>query len=304
MESALDFYKDILQYLLFIPLGLWVRKRNLIDKSWITKPLIYLLMPVLVIHHVLEAESSKMTILPIMSFLLSCLMIIPAKISKSTFAKDFDLNFLKCSFSFFNVAFFGIPVALLIYGEEALTLVITIYIGSALYGDLIGYYQMSRGRHSRKTALMKVFKVPFIYAFALALTLRAFDVESPHVVESIAGVFGTIVSYAGMFIIGYNLAGLNLKRVNWKFIWSFNFVKILSGPLFIGLLILLEMSTVNILDGQDREILFLVSVFPVAANVTVFASFFGAHEENSALLVLSSLVFSLLGIPVLMMLFQ
>lgn len=47
----------------------------------------------------------------------------------------------------------------------------------------------------------------------------------------------------------------------------------------------------------------LIPLFPVAANVTVYASFLGSKEEASALLVLFSMALSLILVPLVAMWF-
>lgn len=110
MNVFLNLYKALIPYLLCIPLGYFLARKNIIPKNIISKPLLFFFMPVLVINHVLEASVGNLTILPIISFSLSVAMIIPAIIVHRTFGKGESRSLLKSGFSFFNVAFFGIPV--------------------------------------------------------------------------------------------------------------------------------------------------------------------------------------------------
>src|SRR5690606_1748243 len=129
MDVFLELYKSLFPYLLFIPLGYWVNKKQWVPKPWITKPLIYGFMPVLVINHVLAADALKLTILPIISFLLAAAMILPARLAYKNITKADEPFLLESSFSFFNVAFFGIPVVSALFGEEGVTTLICIYVG-------------------------------------------------------------------------------------------------------------------------------------------------------------------------------
>src|SRR5690554_5415104 len=172
MEVILDFYKHLFPYLLFIPVGYWVNKRKWVPKKWITNPLIYFFMPVLVINHILEADAVKLAILPIISFALAASMILPAKLAFRSLDKADDPFLIKSSFSFFNVAFFGIPVVTALFGAEGVTSLICIYVGTALYGNTIGYYQVARSKLPTGEAMTKIFKIPFLYVFLLALLLK------------------------------------------------------------------------------------------------------------------------------------
>jgi predicted permease len=225
-------------------------------------------------------------------------MVLPAKLAKSTFGKEYDLNLLKSSFSFFNVAFFGIPIVTALYGSEGVTILICIYIGSALYGDVVGYYQMARSKFSSRESLKEIFKVPFIYAFAVGLILRLTGIELPKFIEPATDTFSILVSAGGMAIIGSNLTNLKFKAIDWKFVKKAVSLRQISAIAFMAILLCAEYFIFDFLELEDREILALVALFPVAANVTVFASLFGSEETNSAILVLVTLVMSLVLVSV------
>ncbi len=303
MEIFLKLYSSLLPYLLCIPIGYWLEKKSLVQKSWLTVPLIYVLMPVLVIDHLLEADPVKLTVLPVLAFLLAMGMVLPAKYAYRTFASDFDPNLLKSSFSFFNIAFFGIPIVTALFGEEGVTVLICIYIGSALYGDIIGYFQIARSRFSFWESIKKVFKIPFIYAFSAGIVLKSVGADLPEEIEPVTDTFGTLVSVLGMMVIGTNLTKLNFKSINWEFIRKTLLLRTFAAILLMGLLIGGEFLLVDKLEEMDRQMLAMIALFPVAANITVFAAFFESEEENSALLVLITMLLSLILVPLLALTF-
>jgi malate permease and related proteins len=298
MEPVIDLLKSIFPYLLCIPIGYWIEKKSLFPKSFITGPLIYIMMPILVIYHILEADNTKLLTLPVFSFLLSLAMVLPAKLSHKTFATEYDVHLLKSSFSFFNVAFFGIPIVTALYGNDGLTILICIYIGSALYGDVVGYFLMARSKYSVNESIKKIFQVPFIYAFAIGLLIKWVDVELPQFVEPATDIIGILVSAGGMAIIGSNLTNLNFKDIDWKFVKKAVSFRQISAMAFMAVLLSAEYFIFQFLEVEEREILALIALFPVAANVTVFASLFGSEETNSAILVLVTLVLSLVLVSV------
>jgi len=304
MEQVLEFFGELIPYLLFIPIGMWVSKKNWIPKKIVTTPLIYLLMPVLVVNHVLEAEGQTILVLPAMGFLLAVLMNIPAWIAYKTFAKDENPFLVSSSFSFFNVAFFGIPTVLALYGQQGITTLITIYIGTAFYGDVIGYYHISRSQNGGKESLKKTLQVPFLYAFMLAVVLRWLQVEIPDAVDPVVDIFSYIVSAAGMMIIGMNVSDIQFKGIDWAYLGKF---MALRTTFAIGLTVAImagEFFLLDMLGDEEREFMALIPLFPIAANVTVFASFLGSKEKESGLLILTSMALSLILIPIVIQLFD
>ncbi|HSJ69424.1 MAG TPA: hypothetical protein VK921_17215 [Anditalea sp.] len=303
MEKVLEFFGQIGPYLLFIPIGVWVDKKGWVKKDWVTFPLIYFLMPVLVINHVMKADPSTILILPVMSFCLAALMNLPALIATKTFASEKNPYMVQSSFAFFNVAFFGIPTVLALYGQGGVTTLISIYVGTALYGDVIGYYQVSKSKNGTKDSLLKIIKVPFLYAFGIAVILKVMEVEVPDEVEPVTDVFSYIVSAAGMMIIGMNISDIKIKGIDWSYLWKFMTLRTLSAVLIMGLIMAIEYFWLDEIDGESREIMALIPLFPVAANVTVFASFLGSEEEESALLIILSMAISLVLIPIVIQFF-
>ncbi|MBT0812092.1 hypothetical protein KIH41_12475 [Litoribacter ruber] len=293
MEKIAEFLGGIGPYLLFLPLGFWLSKKEWVPKKYITSPLIYVLMPVLVVNHVLEAEEDTIMVLPVMSFFLALLMNVPALLANKTFASEENPYLVKSSFSFFNVAFFGIPTVMALFGEQAVTSLITIYVGTALYGDLIGYYQVSKSKNGTKESIIKTLKVPFLYAFIIAVILKVLDVEPPEEAEPVTDVFSYIVSAAGMLIIGMNVSNLKIKGIDWKYLNKFMALRTVGGIIITAAILALEYAFVDKLDEEERQLLALIPLFPIAANITVFASFLGSKEKESGLLVLYSMAVSL-----------
>ncbi|MEJ8629666.1 hypothetical protein P0F65_07045 [Sphingomonas sp. I4] len=110
--------------------------------------LVYGLIPLLVIDKVLRAEPAELAVIPPMMFVVAALMALPAHWLSKRHGDDFDPQLLSASFSFFNVAFFGMPVASALFGEAAVSTIICAFVGTALYGDTIGYYRVARTRRA------------------------------------------------------------------------------------------------------------------------------------------------------------
>jgi len=303
MDIFLELYRSLFPYLLFIPLGYWVNKKQWMSKSWITKPLIYGFMPVLVVSHVLEADAVKLAILPVLSFLLAAAMIFPARLAYKHLPKADEPFLLESSFSFFNVAFFGIPIVTALFGEEGVTTLICIYIGTALYGNTIGYFQVAKSKYSTKKAISEIFKIPFLYVFLLALILKWLEVESPKPLTPIVDVFSVVVSAGGMMMVGMNVLKVDFKKLDKKYFAKILSLRLLSAALIMGLLLIAEFAILDQLEEEDRQMLALIPFFPVAANVTVYASFIETKEEQSGLLVLLTVGISLFFVPLVAMWF-
>lgn len=293
MKILFKLYSELLPVMAFIPVGYFVSKWINIKPEYISGPLIKVLLPLLVFFNVLDAEADKLYILPVFTFLLALAMIPAANIAHRNFAKDSNPLLLRSSFSFFNIAFFGIPTVTALYGEEKVSALICIYLGSALYGDTIGYYQVAKTKHTPREALAEVLKIPFLYVLVAAVVCKIFEVETPEFMGPVLKVISFVVSSAGMLIVGFQLSDVKFKNLKLGYFSKILGFRTAAAILILGILMLIEHFTIATLDDTDYKMLFFVSLFPVAANVTVFASFLKTEEEQSSLLVFLSAILSL-----------
>ncbi|MCC5920856.1 MAG: hypothetical protein LAT68_06605 [Cyclobacteriaceae bacterium] len=292
-----EFFKGIFPYLLCVPLGYFVSKKGWLPKKWVTIPMIFVLMPVLIVNHVLKADAESLKLLPAIGFILALSMLIPAEIFNRYFGKGTEKGLIQSSFSFYNVAFFGIPTVIALFGKDSVTLLICIYIGTALYGDIIGYYQVAKSKYGLRESLMRVFKIPFIYAFILAASLRIGGIESPDLLADVSGVFGILVSVGGMLIIGMNVSSVDFTKLRYRFLSGMMSIRLVSGVIFTAILLVGEYYLFDLLSTEARQMMAIVPLFPIAANVTLFASFLKADEAATATWILVSMLISLILIP-------
>ena len=221
-------------------------------------------------------------------------MILPAIWIYRKYDQKSDLNLLKSCFSFYIVAFFGIPTVQALFGDGSVTLLICIYVGTALFGDLIGYYQVARSGLGQKEAFKEVLKAPFLYAFTIAILLKVIGIPS------FPDVSGTIVSVAGMLIIGINASSVKFNSLDYTFLGRLNLTRLIAGIFIMGAFLTIEFFFLDIIKEEEaRHMLMLLPLFPVAANVTVFASFLGTKEKESAMLILTSILLSLILVPIM-----
>ncbi len=298
MKILFKLYSELLPVLAFIPAGYFLKKRFNIKPEYISMPLIKFLLPVLVFFNMLDAEAGKLYVLPVFTLILALAMVPVANLAQKQLASDFDPLLLRASFSFFNIAFFGIPTVTALFGEEKVSTLICIYLGSALYGDTIGYFQVAKSKLETSGALKEVIKIPFLYVFVAGIVCKSLGMQSLEELGGILKVVSLTVSCAGMIIVGFQLADISLKEVKIPYYLKLIGVRTIAAMAIIGVLIFAEYTVFNSLETDDYKMLFLVSLFPVATNVTVFASFLGSEQEKPALIVVISALLSLVLVSI------
>lgn len=255
--------------------------------------LVYGLIPILVIDKVLRAEVAELLVIPPMTFAVAAMMAFPARQLSRRIGDDFDPQLLSASFSFFNVAFFGMPVATALFGEAALSTIICAFVGTALYGDTIGYYLVARTKEGKRRAASKALRIPLFYAFVLAVALKAWGVEAPESVRPAADFVSTAVSVLGMAVIGFNLASVTARDLNLPLLGRLLAARQASAVVLVAAVLGLEAAFVGVLGQREQILVGLIALFPIAANVSLFASLLGTREKEAATLVALSSVASL-----------
>lgn len=293
----LEVYKHVLPIVAFIPIGILLRKWLNVSTKYISKVLIYFLLPIVVIANILEAEVNKLFIIASISFLIALAMTIPAWLFKKYVDKDANLHYLKSTFTFFNVAFFGSPLITALFGEEALSSLFCVYLGTALYGNVIAYYDVSRTKLSVKDAMVSVLKSPYIYTFIVAFALIALSVKVPEAITPVLDVGGWIVSAAGMLVVGLSIESIKVPKKRIISISKLLGARAGAAALITALFIFLEYIIVDQLELKDRTLLALMPLLPISSNLSLFASFLKTEEERFSMTVLFSIAVSMVVAP-------
>ena len=297
MDVLIELYKNLLPVLAFIGVGYFLKKWFNINPNFISNPLVFLLLPLLVIYNISEADTSKIVIIPIISFLIALAMNLPALLARKTIAKEEDINLLKSSFTFFNVLFFGIPVVSALFGQEATSVLICVYLGTAIYGDIFGYFQVAKTKLSTKEACKELAKVPFIYVFIVAIGIKIWGVEIPDEVDPAMNILGWVVSCLGMMIVGVHLTDVDFRKIKIPYFAKLLGFRTLSAIVISMVFIGGEYLIWESLDTEDYLMLILLPFLPVASNISLFASYLETEEERFSLVVLLSIILSLVLVP-------
>ncbi len=255
--------------------------------------LVYALIPLLVIDKVLRAEPAELMVIPPMMFAVAALMALPARWLSQRIGDAFDPQLLSASFSFFNVAFFGMPVAGALFGEAAVSTIICAFVGTALYGDTIGYYLVARTKEGKAKAASKALRIPLFYAFVLAVVLKVSGFQAPESIRGPADMVSTLVSVLGMAVIGFNLAKVKSGDTGAPVLVRILAVRQVSAIVLVAAALAIEATFVGILGQREQILVGLIALFPIAANVSLFASLLGTREKEAATLVAVSSVLAL-----------
>ncbi|WP_420152303.1 AEC family transporter [Siphonobacter sp.] len=298
MEILQELLRKVLPLYGFIILGFFAARKWGLQSKWISKVMLYALIPLIIIENLLKADLAETAVIGAIVFILASLMNLPAMLTTRFLAKDLNPNMLKSSFSYYNIGWFGIPVVMALFGDEQMPLIISAYVGNALYGDTVCYYLMSRTKDIPvKESVLNVFKIPAIYACVLAIVLNVLEVEVPESMEVVGDVVSWVVSASGMLLIGITLEKIDFKKIPYATFAKILSVRYIAGAIILVALVFLEKGLIGRLDENQSKLMLLLASFPIAANLVVFATNLDTEKENSALLVGLSSIASLVLVP-------
>jgi predicted permease len=202
-----------------------------------------------------------------------------------------------------NTGYLGVPIALIVFPPDMLPLYMLGIVATIIFENTLGYYFLARGQFSPKDALLKLLKLPTIYALILGLFLGHLDFTLPEMWKNFErDILGAYV-VLGALIIGFGLSGVEWKKFDAPLISTFLSIKFLVWPVFVFLLVLLDQITINILTADMHKILLLMSCLPMAANTAAFAALFNTKPSQTALAVALSTLCGLIAIPLYITIF-
>ncbi|QSP94924.1 AEC family transporter [Marinobacter salinisoli] len=300
MAAALALFVKLIPLYVTVVLG-WIAGRFLeASGKHIAGIMLYIVTPSVVFSGVMAAPLSlEVIFLPFLVFgIASLLAIVHLKLGRSVLSDGSERMLPLCVGSG-NTGYFGIPVALLLFGEEGLALYIVCMLGCTLFETSVGFYLAARGRYDFKDALLRVARLPSVYAFALAVALNLSGFGIPDTFVPLFDNLRGAYSILGMMIIGMSISSFRGLAGNIQFTALAFWGKFVSWPLVVIIFWWLDVHVLGLYEPAVHKALFLISITPIAANTVVIATLLDSHPRQVAGTVLLSTLFALIYIPVM-----
>lgn len=225
----------------------------------------------------------------LLSFSFSSLMYFFANF---VYRKNENKKLLSICFSYFNIGWLGLPIAISFFGQEVTPIIIAAYIGGLLFGSSICIHALNTLQTNKQVSpLKKVLKAPPFIAFVMALLAKS--IFSPLIMENLFLDFyllsKLLMSIFGMAILGMWLQKSPLKKEDFRKYFSFSILRIISAYLILSLL-LFSAYYFNIISSQDMKYLFIIPIFPVAANIVVLETYYLNTAKSAAIISVNTII--------------
>ncbi|MDE1465385.1 AEC family transporter [Spartinivicinus poritis] len=293
------FLLEKVSFLFFLVLlGFVIGRCFTIELKTISTLLLYVLSPIVIFSGTAKAELTPTYLaVPIIFFVICVIFgLLGLRVGQRCW-KDNTQHLFALSCSTANTGYFGLPVAMAILDDNGVALVIFSMLGITFYEYTIGFYITARGRFSVKKSLIKLAKIPFIYAFGTGLILNLTNFSLPDSLMSQLTVFKGAYTVLGMMLIGFSLANVGRQHIDWRLILLTTFSKYICWPLLIVALIFADQQYTQWLDQQMIFVMLLVAVVPLAANTIALAVELNVQPQKASVAVLTSTGLGIIMIP-------
>lgn len=205
-------------------------------------------------------------------------------------------------FSYLNIGWLGLPIAMAIFGDEASRIIIAAYIGSSIFGNVAAVLAMQTDAQWR-SVLNRTLRSPPVIAVFVGLLMHfiAPALAEISIVEMLYPVAKLLMSVLGMCILGIWLYQSKITWVSLQKAIPITLTRALAGTCIL-LAFWWGLGKADLLPPQSMTALLLLPLLPPAANIVVLETFY-LNSGESAQKIASSTLISLVILGVFALLY-
>ncbi|HSW96392.1 MAG TPA: AEC family transporter [Candidatus Saccharimonadales bacterium] len=148
MLIFLTLFTKLIPLYCMILLGFLAGKYLRVQKESIALLLIYIIIPIVIFSNVATLKlSPSLIVIPIIFFILSCSICLMVFHFTKFVWKDTTRNLVAFTVATGNVGYFGLPVAIAIFGNSIIGYAALIILSLNLYQTSLGFFILARGKY-------------------------------------------------------------------------------------------------------------------------------------------------------------
>ena len=215
----------------------------------------------------------------------------------------------KAMVAFSNAVFIGLPLNIMLFGDESVPFALLYYIANTSLFWTLGVYGIAKDASLRKktpkpslvslSGLKRILSPPII-GFLSAVIMILIGIKLPKSIMDTVKYLGNMTTPLSMLFIGIIIA-----RVEWKkFAFSREYVLVVLGRFVLAPLIMYALVSKLDLPILMKQVFVLDSALPGLAQNPILSEAFGADSEFSAIGTSLTTVLSIIAIPLCMVLMR
>lgn len=290
-------YKIIPLYISIL-IGFIAGKQLEISRDSIARLMLYVLNPIVVFNGMcLVKLEAGVLFLPVLVAVISSILCLVFYRLAGYFWNDETKSLVGFTAGNGNTGYFGLPIALLLFDDQGEAIYILAILGVTLFENTLGFYIFMHHSISKKECLIKLLKLPTLYAFLLGILFNVLQVPSSDMIQEYMSNIKGAYTIFGMMSIGLGLAGLKHFKLDFIFIGLSFLARFVAWPILMLSIIYLDSHFFHFYNYVVYNALLLVSIVPLGTNSVLMASLRKVHPEKAATAVVLSIIFALFFVP-------
>ncbi len=281
--------------LIYIVLGSTIPPAWRFATVWAARALWFVCIPLVVFKTAYTTDTKAVITIAILSFAVSCLA---AGLSLAVPSRTYIKSAKAVLFGYFNIGWFGIPIAHALFGPAGTVVMTSAYIGGLFFGATLGIYLIASTRYRPSRSIVKVLRNPAFYMLVLGFVLKK-RLEPGFMDSVIFDAASVLTSFFGMALIGAVI------RRHARSMWGLGRIvgllamRQLVSVTAVGLVVFVALK-LSMIDWDQARIFALIAIFPIAANIIVMIETLKIDAESLMLALIGSTMpaFVLVGVAV------
>ncbi|GMQ79546.1 MAG: AEC family transporter [Anaerolineae bacterium] len=295
------FTKNIIPIFIVAAVGFFLRKRMGLSTKVLSSLTFYALSPALAFSALVNNQLNNGEFLQIAAFavissfamgLIGLVLGTLLRLSRS------GIVAVILVLMFANGGNFGLTLNELRYGEEGLARAIVFYVMSTIILFTFGVFLSSMGRSSARESLIRLVKLPAVYAVVLAVVVYTFNINVPVPLMRGIEITGAGAIPVMLIVLGMQIADVNSIEGVWVSIPA-SLARLLIAP-FIAVLV----AGLIGLSGLSRSTSIIEASMPTAVFTTILATEFNVRPRLVTSTVAISTLLSAITLPLVITLLE
>ena len=278
--------------------GYTVAKLTRIDPTILTKIVFYLLTPALIFHvlYTRPVTGGELTDTLLFVFLLHGLLFVIGHLSASGMHADRDTRAATVlTMSLSNTGNYGLPILLFAFGDKGFALGMLYILGHMAFQITFGVATAAWNKDTGLWRLpLNLLKVPWLYAFALALVLRGTGTALPIPIDRPIELLAQAAIPMQLLLLGVQLAQVQLTGLMREA------VPLAAAKLILPPLIAWGLTFVLGIHGLLRSVLIVEGSTPSAVNSLILALQYNRRPDLASSVVLLTTVGNIVTMGILL----
>jgi hypothetical protein len=302
MDLFAELFRQTLPLYVLIAIGFVAGRYGGVSREAVARLLIYVVAPGVVFFGALRAPLTPAVFsLPFLTYAVCVsIALLTRWYSRWTVRSASERSILAFASGSGNTGYFGLPVALFLFGEQAIPIQIVANQGFLVFENTVGFYLTARSRFTARESLTKMARLPSIYAFSAGLLCQLLGITIEAPMDMLNPSFKGAFTVLGMMMLGLGFAQIPRPTLDLRFTLTAFFSKFALWPLLMGGVLLLNREYLQFYDGLTTRILWLLAIVPLPANSVAYAAELKTHPEKVGIAVFLSTLFALLSMPLML----